>query len=317
MLAQPVRATPADSSSTMQDLWRELFGSLAFGLLAAVIFTLPLLAVGLWLNRQRTAERAALVEPFTDLVRRPAGESLRVKIDQLGEDFESHLTMLGFVGAFSAGMMTGLPASKRAVFGAWLFAVNILAGAYIAPRLARLARELRAHRLGYKGERVVAEELNRLLAEGFAVFHDLPFNGYNIDHVVVGTRGVFVVETKTRSKRTDARWEKKATAVFDGRSIRFNDSVEVNAVKQARVNAREVANWLSAATGERVEAQAILAVPGWWIDDAPPIDGLTARNPARIAKFVTRFPESAISPAQLRRIIYQVEHRSATATGVK
>lgn len=300
----------------MQDLLRELVGSVAFGGVLGVIFALPTVAVAYWLNRQRAAERAALVEPFTDLVRRPAGESLRLKIDQLGEDFEGHIAALCLVGMFSAGVMVGLPASRRAMFGAVLFAVNIIAGVYAAPRLARLARELRAHRLGYKGERVVAEELNRLLAEGFAVFHDLPFNGYNIDHLLVGTRGVFVVETKTRSKRTDARWEKKATAVFDGRTIRFNDSLDVDAVKQARLNAREVARWLSASTGEQVEAQAILAVPGWWISDAPPIDGLTARNPARIAPFVTIFPEGALTPAHLRRIIYQIEQRSATKAEV-
>lgn len=55
----------------------------------ALLFTLPLFAVGFWLIRERKLEREQLIDPFTDLPRRPPGESLRQKIDLLSEDFDS------------------------------------------------------------------------------------------------------------------------------------------------------------------------------------------------------------------------------------
>jgi hypothetical protein len=49
-----------------------------------------------------------------------------------------------------------------------------------------MVEKVRPLRLGFKGERAVGEELNQLLRQGFHVFHDLPFDSFNIDHVIVG-----------------------------------------------------------------------------------------------------------------------------------
>lgn len=60
--------------------------------------------------------------------------------------------------------------------------------------------EYRRCRLGYLGERAVGHHLNRLAADGYRVYHDLQFEGFNIDHVLVGPSGVYSVETKTFKK---------------------------------------------------------------------------------------------------------------------
>lgn len=49
---------------------------------------------------------------------------------------------------------------------------------------------------GARGEFAVGKELERLHNEGFYVFHDWDSGRGNVDHFAVGTRGVFVVETK-------------------------------------------------------------------------------------------------------------------------
>lgn len=49
---------------------------------------------------------------------------------------------------------------------------------------------------GASGELRVGNTLKQLESENFRILHDLPFFGGNIDHVVVGRSGVFVVETK-------------------------------------------------------------------------------------------------------------------------
>jgi hypothetical protein len=54
-------------------------------------------------------------------------------------------------------------------------------------------------RRGWKAEKSIGEELNRLRSEGFIVMHDVEQAGEgNIDHIVSGPTGVFMIETKAR-----------------------------------------------------------------------------------------------------------------------
>lgn len=58
------------------------------------------------------------------------------------------------------------------------------------------------YKLGLMGERAAGEELNRLMLDGFHVYHDFKKDhGGNIDHVVVAPSGVYCVETKCRRKK--------------------------------------------------------------------------------------------------------------------
>jgi len=50
---------------------------------------------------------------------------------------------------------------------------------------------------GAKAEQAVAEALESL-PDDYYVFHDLEFPGFNIDHVVLGPNGIFLVETKSQ-----------------------------------------------------------------------------------------------------------------------
>ena len=50
---------------------------------------------------------------------------------------------------------------------------------------------------GAKAEQAVAEALQEL-PDDFYVFNDLEFPGFNIDHVVLGPNGIFLVETKSQ-----------------------------------------------------------------------------------------------------------------------
>ena len=45
-----------------------------------------------------------------------------------------------------------------------------------------------------------ANFLQRLRADGAQIFHDVPADGFNLDHVVVADKGIFVIETKTWSR---------------------------------------------------------------------------------------------------------------------
>jgi hypothetical protein len=54
---------------------------------------------------------------------------------------------------------------------------------------------------GAAGERRTAKALRPLVREGWTVAHDVPLSRGNLDHVLVGPPGVFLLETKFRSGR--------------------------------------------------------------------------------------------------------------------
>ena len=56
---------------------------------------------------------------------------------------------------------------------------------------------------GALAEEKVALQLDQL-PEGYFGFHDVDFKGFNIDHVVLGPAGIFVVETKSHRGTVDA-----------------------------------------------------------------------------------------------------------------
>jgi hypothetical protein len=62
----------------------------------------------------------------------------------------------------------------------------------------RVSQDARAWRLGARGERRTAGILARLERDGFVAFHDLavPGSPANVDHLVVGPTGVFVIDSK-------------------------------------------------------------------------------------------------------------------------
>jgi hypothetical protein len=74
--------------------------------------------------------------------------------------------------------------------------VAFLCFAYAAHSMADLALPWRK---GAHAEVAVGRELEELRAEGYRVMHDFMFGGEgNVDHLVCGPNGVFMVETKFR-----------------------------------------------------------------------------------------------------------------------
>lgn len=61
--------------------------------------------------------------------------------------------------------------------------------------------------MGRDGEKVVGQLLTQFIADDAYVFHDIPCNGFNIDHVVIHPNGIFVIETKTYAKPLKGRSE--------------------------------------------------------------------------------------------------------------
>lgn len=121
---------------------------------------------------------------------------------------------------------------------------------------------------GLLAERVTGMQLNRLVAHGCTVMHDLPAEGFNIDHVVIAPRGVYAVETKSFRKPKQADSSDAYRVAFDGGLLRFPDFAEKDAVEQARRQAQWLSKVLREALSREVPVIPALALPGWLIDQS-------------------------------------------------
>jgi hypothetical protein len=97
----------------------------------------------------------------------------------------------------AAGLLVGSLAARAGLPGAGL--ASLAVAALVGWRLRfRPSTQARAWQRGAKGERHTARLLDRLGRDGYVSFHDLamPNSPANLDHVVVGPSGVFVIDSK-------------------------------------------------------------------------------------------------------------------------
>lgn len=266
----------------------------------------------LTLAKKRDQKR---VNPLTKSLRRPPGGHLSRQLFGLNFDLAATLTFisLSFLLPVSIHLFQSLvfqrPESPLRFVILGLMVISILA--YALRKLAKLREEIRDKRLGYECELAVGQELDQLMRSGFHVFHDIPGGDFNIDHVVVGSKGVFAVETKGRSKRLGTAPDNKAdynVEYVDG-ILKFPGWQESEPIDQARRNAQWVSDWLSGATGFNVRAQGIVVLPGWYIHSTPNYS-IPVLAVGGIPKYLGKFEVQKLSEQQVQQIVYQAEQKT-------
>lgn len=277
--------------------------------LTLFIFAAPIFILGYIAHRRKRRYKEEAEEPFTDQPLRPPGESLRVRIEEISGEFDEVLLTITFIGMSAALITLMSPASLRVMMGITMAGMSAIIYIRSGRKLFTLQRNLWNHRLGFAGERVVGEALNQLLADGFRVFHDVPFDGYNIDHVIVGSSGVYAVETKTRRKRANLRGVDKARVVYNGDSLEYPEKkFTSHGIIQAKRNAESLAKWLTRATGEPTQVKPMLVLPGWFVVNNCSNGALKVLNEKQI---VSSFPNPRfpLTPDRIQRIAHQLTER--------
>ncbi len=208
--------------------------------------------------------------PFTSYLLRPPGESLRLRIEKLDEDVNDKLlTLIACCALVGFG---GWAWQESVIFSVVCIIVALIPFAYFARKLWVVMHLRQDCYLGFLGERALGEELNRLLANGWNVFHDVEFSDnpgaktFNVDHVVVGTGGLFAIETKTRRKQIKhSKEDPKNEVTYNGATLQYPWGEENFGVRDARERAEYLARWLSKSLGQQIPVQPVLALPGWLV----------------------------------------------------
>ena len=246
--------------------------------------------------------------PTSEKMLRPPGESLRLHLEKLDEK------LLKFVGHFLiASLLAGIFFNMAYVFrnlSPW--PVLIFAGMGIAliwasyRPLFSLQTQFLNNTLGFHGERIVGEQLNRLMLDGCEVFHDLQLaDNWNIDHVIVSPYGVFAVETKGRRKPDVADGYK---VIFTGSELQFPNGTDRSSLQQATDSARQLAGFLTKSTGEHVEVAPILTFPGWYVE-LKGKGNVHVLNPKLIGSVVLDSRRPLLDEARRKRICFQLEQK--------
>ncbi|MEX2488935.1 MAG: nuclease-related domain-containing protein [Pseudomonadales bacterium] len=169
----------------------------------------------------------------------------------------------------------------------WHFTiVFITALALTSYKFLKIKPIIRNMKLGRDGEKTVGQFLESLRESGAKVFHDIPGDNFNLDHIVITTAGIFLIETKTYSK--PARGE--PTITFDGQSVTLRERGSFEApviqVKAGSVWLREL---LKTSTGRDFPIRPVLAFPGWFVQ--PTAEAKKSRiwvlNPKALPAFIS------------------------------
>lgn len=276
---------------------------------------LPLiLLLGMKIDRAR---RANLERPPQDSkLLRPAGYSLSEHLDNTIERVISKLLWASGLCGFAAFfMIVGLRfiAFHSSVFGTAIFAslaVTFLLGSVVATvRAMGTVRQVRDLRLGLRGEQAVAEVLHEVGDAGFRAFHDLPGGAdWNIDHVVVGTRGVYMIETKARRRRKSRNGKPSHVVVYDGKALQFPSGTDIRAIHQAERNMRWLSVYLEKKTGEPVQVEPLVVLPGWFVEYGNGNFRVRVMNANYLARYLRDKPQ-ILEAAQVRRIITALDEK--------
>jgi hypothetical protein len=146
----------------------------------------------------------------------------------------------------------------------WTYSgIAVLTIALTTVKVWRVRARVQQLKLGRDGERVVGQYLERLRAEGADVFHDVPGDRFNIDHVVLSVHGFYAVETKTRSKPT--RGDARVTLTEEGLLVN-GFRPDRDPLVQAQAGARWLSQLLEETTGKRFPVRAVVLFPGWFVE---------------------------------------------------
>jgi len=129
---------------------------------------------------------------------------------------------------------------------------------------------------GAKAEQAVAEALQEL-PDDYYVFHDLEFPGFNIDHVVLGPNGIFLVETKSQKGNITQEHD---VLLRNGRKF-FKDFL-----KQCWRQTYSLRDHLNAERLRGLTIKPILCFSRGFVEIRGPVKGVTVLNASYLRPFI-------------------------------
>lgn len=243
-------------------------------------------ALGLlhWLVRRERKKQK--FSPFTEPSLRSPGYTLSQRLDEARESLSEPLFGLLLGPVFYATIAGQISTQSKVILALVLGTAMLVLFKQIRSRFA-IAQNLR---LGLDGEVYTGQELNFLMREKAYVFHDIPYTYGNIDHVIVSTGGIFVVETKAARKPASKDGKRQSKVTYENGKLHFPNFSTEYPIKQARRHSEYMRAFLKRKTAMDIPVTPVVALPGWFVTSSEK-NGLLVINPKRgkaLIKFVNQ-----------------------------
>jgi hypothetical protein len=262
-----------------------------------------------WARRlQRRNKRS----PLTLKLLRGPGEKLRQELIELHWDLSAYFALLFAFPLLTLSIhlsQSHFADTPETPFRWFLTGVMMTCGVgFIIFKIWRLGQLRYDLQNGLEAEIAMGQELDQLMRAGAVVFHDVPAEGFNIDHVVVTGGGVYAVETKARMKPDRGGGKRDATVHFNGEGLSFPSWRDAETLEQARRQAKWLSKWISSAVGEQISVKPVVALPGWFVERAGRGDVIVISG-REAPSLLKGWQSTAFSAQQIARIAHQLEQR--------
>lgn len=219
------------------------------------------LAVGIIYFSIFKLRKAGKYAPFSENSLRPPGHTLAIELDDKAGTFLIDFILVILIPIFAFLII----ASNVNAFSIIVTSALMTLVVVKMFKVFKSFNEFQPLRLGYQGEVYTGQELNYLMRKGAYVYHDLPYQYGNIDHLVVSTGGIFAVETKTFRKYTKANGERDSEIRVENGSLKFSGYSTSQPIKQALRHKDYLSKEIERRLGISPPVQAVVALPGWYI----------------------------------------------------
>lgn len=177
--------------------------------------------------------------------------------------------------------------------------VALMIGIYCAYRIIRIRNSIRLYKLGRDGEIIVAEQLDVVKQQGAAIIHDIVADKFNIDHVILSKKGIFVAETKTMTKPLKG----SPPVTYDGKTLLINGfKPKRDPIPQVQANSRWIAKALFESTGKKYSVKSVILFPGWYCESSLHSD-IWVLEPKALPTLIEKQPDK-ISDSDLHLAVY-------------
>lgn len=171
---------------------------------------------------------------------------------------------------------------------------------YAIYKLIKEKKKITLLKQGRDGEKAVGQYLESFREDGMKIHHDIIGDGFNIDHILISTKGVYLIETKTYSKPLKGKTEIE----FDGldfyhNGVKYNDNIQIQVIAGS--------SWLKdiieELTVKKVDVKPVVVFPGWFVKMTNKhTSNIWALNPKNLKTFINKQEE--IIPKEDVQLIY-------------
>lgn len=202
-----------------------------------------------------------LPTPYSRLLAPEPGERYRRTLERIDARLNTLIAALAVLVCvyLSLSVMVIEPWwSELAAWSWWLLALFLAAlGVYGTARIVSLVRQRLAARHHLEAQLAVAQRLKHVAAHGNTLFHQVPAGNGAIDHVALGSNGVYAVHVVVRRPR------KEGAALLRGDRLEFLPGEEVYDLEPWVHRVAALRARLQQALGHRVRVMSVIVAPGW------------------------------------------------------